>query len=158
MLIAVAAMFTGCSDNSGGPLGPVSGTVTLDGKPLVGVEVVFSPMATEGNSNPGVYSFGTTDESGHYELKTRHGKTGAIVGKHSVTIEYPDGIDMTELQEELADAKNDEEADAEEVKARMAEAEKKLKGRPMIPESANQEIEVPKGGNTDANFELTSGK
>lgn len=67
----------------------MSGTVTLDGKPVeAGYVVEFVPHTEEGtvdsDKNP---SSGTTDESGRYELK--YGGTerkGAIVGRHGVTI------------------------------------------------------------------------
>ena len=130
LLIAAVVIVSGCSGDQTN--GPVSGKVTLDGIPLAGIEVVFSPMATEGNSNPGVYSFSMTDDQGHYELKTRYGDRGAMIGKHMVTIQYPDHDDLLETQEELMDALQDaKDADEEdgaavvaEVKARLAKIKK----------------------------------
>ena len=76
----------GCGDSR---LAPVSGVVTLDGKPVANVVVSFQP-ASEGadpDFNPG--SGGTTDVEGRYELSTREGN-GAVVGEHTVTLVYRD--------------------------------------------------------------------
>jgi len=68
---------------------PVSGRVTLDGKPLVGVHVSFQPVATsEDNANPGPGSFCKhTDTDGRYTLEIVHPKgPGAVVGTHVVRL------------------------------------------------------------------------
>lgn len=164
LLFVAMAMTAGCN-NSG--LGPVSGKVTLDGKPLADVEVLFAPMAVEGNSNPGVYSYCKTDAEGNFELKTRYGKQGAVVGKHMVTIQYPDEGDIEETRDELLDALQDAKdaedaekkgaaADVANVKARLAKLRKRQQSRPKIPNAAKQELEVPKSGIVPCNFELVS--
>lgn len=68
---------------------PVTGVVTLDGKPLDNATVTF--MASEGVSR---FSAATTDADGRYELKTEGSYTGALPGKYSVTVSklvLPDG-------------------------------------------------------------------
>ena len=70
----------GCG--AGGPAKyPVSGKVTLDGKPLAEVSVTFSPsdrkLPTSG---------GKTDAQGVYKLSTAQGDSGAVVGKYMVTL------------------------------------------------------------------------
>ena len=68
---------------------PVSGKVTLDGKPLANANVVFIPIAKPGSDISGDTAGGVTDENGQYTLKTstRDGlKDGAQVGKHRVSI------------------------------------------------------------------------
>ena len=68
---------------------PVSGKVTMDGKPLVGVNVYIIPAAKPGSDIAGDTGGGVTDENGQYVLKTstRDGlKDGAQVGKHKVII------------------------------------------------------------------------
>jgi hypothetical protein len=159
-LVVVVAMTAGCGSAG---LGPVSGKVTLDGKPLADVEVLFAPQAVEGNSNPGVYSYCKTDSEGNYELKTKNGKRGAVIGKHSVTIQYPDEGDIEETRDELLDAMEDAQdpdggGSAEEVasiKARLDKLRERQKRRPTIPAFANV-LEVPKGGIRPCNFELVS--
>jgi hypothetical protein len=156
LLLAVSLILTGCGD-TGGLIAPVSGKVTLDGVPMPGVEVVFSPKAKPGNSNSGPYSIGMTDTEGNYELKTRYGDSGAIIGVHTVVFHYP-GIDrLDELREEWQDAReSDDGGDPEEVKARIAAVKKQLGGLAMIPSTAEQEYEVPAGGNKSCNFKLVS--
>jgi len=61
---------------------PVTGTVTLDGEPLEGVEVRFTP--TEGEKK--VTSRGRTNPEGKYELMFDTETKGALVGKHLVQI------------------------------------------------------------------------
>src|SRR5438552_15438329 len=67
---------------------PVSGRVTLDGKPIAQAAVSFSPKGTEdGKSLPG--AVGGTDERGNYKLQTIDGKDaleGAIPGEHLVIV------------------------------------------------------------------------
>ena len=61
---------------------PVSGTVTLDGKPLAGAGVMFLPRG----DTRGTGAMGTTDEAGKYTLKTDYGGPGAPEGEFAVTI------------------------------------------------------------------------
>ena len=73
-----------CTGCGGGPtdypdMGTVSGTVTMDGQPLVDARIAFQP---EGNRP----SYGVTDSSGYYTLTYSATKEGAKVGKHKVSI------------------------------------------------------------------------
>jgi hypothetical protein len=65
---------------------PVSGLVTLDGKPLANATVTFSPIAKPGEVNAGDGSAGKTNANGEYTLTTSRGVPGAQVGKHRVSI------------------------------------------------------------------------
>src|SRR5262249_34258094 len=71
--LAVAA--AGCG---GGPaLAPVTGTVTMNGKPLANVQVEFWPQDGAPRST------GATDAAGRYTLTTDGaGKPGAVGGRH----------------------------------------------------------------------------
>jgi hypothetical protein len=60
-------------------LGQVKGAVTLNGKPLAGVLVVFRPAK-------GHISCATTDRDGRYNLVYLRDDPGAIVGQHRVRI------------------------------------------------------------------------
>jgi hypothetical protein len=89
LLLAVAA--GGCSYRPDlPPLASVSGTVTLDGAPLVGALLEFIPDTAKGAKGPP--SLGVTDATGHYALTTLRQK-GAEVGFHKVKIvaESPSG-------------------------------------------------------------------
>jgi hypothetical protein len=82
--VALASMF-GCS-REGSNIVPVSGVVTLNGKPLAGATVTFSPVAAQGEINAGDGSAGKTDANGEYTLTTSRGQLGAQIGKHRVRI------------------------------------------------------------------------
>jgi len=71
---------TACSSRTAGypDLGPVIGTVTLDGKPLADVTVMFQP-------ENGRASTGLTDAEGKYELTFTEVAKGAKVGPHHVS-------------------------------------------------------------------------
>src|SRR5581483_2223328 len=78
----------GCS-GSGVKYAPVSGKVTMDGKPLAKVNVIFIPLPQPGSDVAGDTAGGVTDENGQYTLQTmtRDGmRDGAQVGKHRVSI------------------------------------------------------------------------
>ena len=77
-LMALACLMTGCSQ--GPAVGRVEGTVTLDGSPLGGAKVIFTPI------DGGRPSMAVTDGSGRYELEFGPGVKGALVGKHKVSI------------------------------------------------------------------------
>ena len=75
----------GCGSSDQPELGAVSGTVTLDGKPLGGVIIVFKPEI--GRSSAGV-----TDAEGKYSsLEYLHDVPGAKIGPNKVTFEYEIG-------------------------------------------------------------------
>jgi hypothetical protein len=63
---------------------PVSGKITLDGKPLAGASVNFQPIAVGSETGPG--SAGKTNEKGEYSLTSTTGASGAWVGKHRVFV------------------------------------------------------------------------
>lgn len=70
----------GCGSD-GPELTQVTGTVTLDGKPLPGATLTFVPEAT--GASP---SYGVTDANGNYSLMYSRDKYGAMIGKHNVEI------------------------------------------------------------------------
>ncbi|MCA9128527.1 MAG: carboxypeptidase regulatory-like domain-containing protein [Planctomycetales bacterium] len=88
--VSVCAIVTllvaaGCSGRS--DLGLVSGTVTLDGKPLPNAFVEFSPQAE------GSVASGRTDENGEYFLMYSRTVKGASVGENVVRITTHDVLD-----------------------------------------------------------------
>ena len=84
LAVGLAAL-AGCG---GGPsYVPVSGVVTVDGKPYPNAVVVFLPMATTGNLEPGRGSSALTDGVGRFALTTDDGGRGALVGRHRVRIQ-----------------------------------------------------------------------
>lgn len=85
-LLGAIALVVGCGDSVDYQLAPVSGTVTLDGRPVPYTQIVFQPKATAENLTPGPGSTAFCDEQGRFELKTVRGEPGAVVGLHSVQI------------------------------------------------------------------------
>lgn len=84
MMSAIAiCLMTACRDD-GLKLGRVSGTVTLDGEPVPGAFITFTPQF------PGRPSMAKSDEDGHYELQFNPSRWGALVGEHHVTISTED--------------------------------------------------------------------
>lgn len=94
----VVLLCSGCgggSDNEVPSLVEVSGTVTLDGAPLNGATVIFSPQP--GTSGTG--AMGVTDGSGTYSLKHKSSNPGIEPGKYYVTFSkwaMPDGSPIPE--------------------------------------------------------------
>lgn len=82
-VISLAAIGCG-SQGDQPPLGQVRGTVTMDEKPLAGVNVTFFP-------DSGRVAAATTDGQGRYELIFAPGVNGAKVGHHTVSIAWPEG-------------------------------------------------------------------
>lgn len=76
-LAALVVGLSGCGQEV--PLVPVEGTVTLDGIPLAGAQVLFRP--TQGR-----LAAGETDDAGHYRLRYTPERLGALAGQHVVQI------------------------------------------------------------------------
>jgi len=79
--LVLFAFVAGCSKSSvdSPDLATVSGTVTLDGKPLSKASVGFE-------SASGHAAYGTTDENGRYELYFTGNTKGAEIGANTVRI------------------------------------------------------------------------
>jgi hypothetical protein len=141
--VGLALVFAaGCGD--GPKFAPVSGVVTLNGKPYPHAAVTFQPLGTGDNPNPGRGSAAYTDENGRFVLKTDDGRAGAVPGKHRVRI-------MTRY-DVLTGGKE----------SREGERGPKLMDDPIprewwAPEST-KEFEVPPGGTDQANFDFTNPK
>ena len=140
---ALVAVAGGCG--GGGPkYAPVSGVVTLDGKPFNDGVVVFLPKATSENPNPGRSSAGETNDKGQFVLKTDDLKNGAVVGKHLVKISTRGPV----MQFDPATGSPDS-------------APPNVK-RDLIPAEWNtmsdKEFEVPPSGTDKANFDIVRKK
>ena len=87
LLVAAACLLTSGCRGEDYESAPVSGRVTLNGKPpSVTVQVSFQPVAVRPDQpNPGPGSYAETDADGHYTLRTvMHDAEGAVVGPHKV--------------------------------------------------------------------------
>lgn len=80
--MCLVLVFAGCGGNS--DLASVHGTVTLDGKPLAGAQVVFAP------TSQGATAYGRTDADGKYEMMFSDTAKGAWLGENVVRISTED--------------------------------------------------------------------
>ncbi len=79
--------------------GEVEGTVTLNGKPLPNVEVVFTPEFTDSKGQVNPTSTSYTDEKGHYSLWCGQIDTaGAVLGNYRVCVNDIAAIPMPALE------------------------------------------------------------
>jgi hypothetical protein len=135
VLLCAAATLCGCS-SADRALAPVSGKVTLDGKPLSGGGVSFQPIAPPGTTSAGRGSVAFCDDDGNFTLNTIDGNPGAIVGSHRVRIYGP--------RNKIASADDTSSGATTEI----------------VPAKYNFQttltFDVPPDGSDDANFELTS--
>jgi len=88
-IFTVVTLTTGCGDGKLATIN-VSGTVTLDGVPLSGASVNFSPKTSEGHP-----AYGRTDENGRYKLQTFLGNpdAGTTPGEYLVSIMKTEEVD-----------------------------------------------------------------
>lgn len=80
--LALGLFIAGCSNQP--ELVPVTGKVTMNGKPLGNVKVDFQPDPDKGTTGQG--STGTTDADGNFKLLFQTDKPGVILGHHRVII------------------------------------------------------------------------
>lgn len=133
--LLVCLAMGGCT-SSDRETAPVSGQITLDGKPLAGGSIVCQPIAPPGSVIAGKGSGGVCDADGRFTLETLDRKPGAVVGEHRVRIYGP--------RVEKSPPK-----DGDGVKARE-----------IVPFRYNHNTEltltVPAEGTTTADFKLLS--
>ena len=84
----VVSLVTGCGRGDMPELGDVYGKVTLDGKPVSNINILFTPET-------GRPAGGVTDEEGSYELKYLEGYSGSRLGPAKVTFEWSPGVEPT---------------------------------------------------------------
>jgi hypothetical protein len=90
-LTAATLLAAGCSSGGGPSYVPVTGQLTLGGKPMANAKVTFQPIGSAENPNPGAGSYGKTDGDGRFSLMVV-GKDvrGAVAGKHHVEVTTDD--------------------------------------------------------------------
>ena len=83
-LVVIGALLSGCSGSGTRPV-PVSGTVSLNGQPVAGADVVFMPQQ-------GQLASGQTDAQGRFQLLTAQLGDGAVPGDYAVGISKKEKI------------------------------------------------------------------
>lgn len=86
-LLTILSCLVGCSGDS---MAPVTGVVTLDGKPIAGLEVNFEPT---GDTTDRTTATGYTQQDGSYALVYPGYKTGAPLGDYIVRIAGGESLD-----------------------------------------------------------------
>ena len=141
-IIALSAgLLVGCGESQPYGVAPVSGKVTLDGKPLADARVVFFPQrsADVNTAESAPEAMGVTDAEGRYQLSTVFNDQGAAPGKSRVTI--------STLKQEPDPANPDGPAKTIAPET----VPKKYFGA-----AGQLEFNVPSEGTDTANFDLTS--
>ncbi|MCA9012679.1 MAG: carboxypeptidase regulatory-like domain-containing protein [Planctomycetaceae bacterium] len=115
---------------------PVSGIVTLDGKPVEGAVVMFISA-----SKP-ISAQGLTDASGQYHLTTYEQHDGAVAGEHKVTVR------KTEYKEVKSGNWTEEEP------AMIKQSVELLPIEYATEKTTTLKKSVPEGGAQDLNIEL----
>jgi hypothetical protein len=133
---ALLTLLCGCGSN--GKVAPVSGVVTLNGKPIADVAVTFQPIAAEGTNVVGLSAFGVTGKDGRYTVKLYGTETrGATVGKNQVR--FCGYTELTDMSEEA-----------------LAKAKPKVNIPVRYWNESKVEFDVPAKGTSSADFQLTS--
>jgi hypothetical protein len=128
-VILTALLLSGCEKRP--ELGLVTGTLTLDGKPLDGVLVKFMPDPETGNA--GATSFSLTDDLGKFDLVFGKDQDthGAITGWHRVIVEDP--------------AREDRPPGPQRVPPKFSSAAKTPLKYEVLPETQSFTIELKRG-------------
>jgi hypothetical protein len=143
LLVLVA----GCGD--GPKLAPVSGVVTLDGKPYPNAVVSFQPIGSKGNDSPGRGSMAITDKDGRFVLMYENNRPGAVVGKHNVRISTVPGKGSPTIIDDPLGSPDG---------VVPKKGEKSEMDYDPIPtewhENSTKTFDVPAGGTDQANFDI----
>lgn len=99
LALILPVLLVGCST---GGLAAVSGKVTYKGKPVPGGTLIFSPIASGEDQNPGKPAAATVQKDGAYTVGTSGTSDGARIGRHRVSY-TPPPLDVPE--EKLHDPK-----------------------------------------------------
>ena len=72
---------------------PVKGKVTSQGKPVTTGQIFFHPIEDKNKpaNRPGKAAFANLEKDGSFQLSTYGINDGAVVGRHRVSYEGPDG-------------------------------------------------------------------
>lgn len=133
--------FAGCG-GSGFAVAPVSGKVTLNGKPLADANVSFESESKAKEVGPGASA--VTDAEGRYTLVAIDGRRGATVGPNQVQIHT---FKLKELSPTESDM-NPQQRGAQHVSVQEKVPTK-------YAALGALKFDVPSGGTSEANFELT---
>jgi hypothetical protein len=140
--ISVSLYLSGCAGGRKIPdTEPISGTVTVKGKAIEGIEVYFC--------GEGLVAYGKTDAKGHYELVQ-----GAVPGENKVYFKKIEASNSAVAQQEGMDDYQ------MQMMSEVSGGGKKTAPKPVVPlefaDPANPKLSflVSPGGTDSANFKL----
>ncbi len=95
----ILCLLSGCGSDLP-PIAPLTGTVTMGGKPYVNGSLMFTP------TNGGRPSLAATDENGKFEAMYNLNASGALIGPHTVTFEPGGKVEEDEFKPYAPPAQN----------------------------------------------------
>ena len=135
---------------------PAGGKVTLDGEPVEGASVAFSPQSDGGKA-----AVGMTDASGAFSLMTDGSDEGAMPGSYKVSVtKTSGGGGGAELSYDQMTPEQLEEA-GKRAQGMMSgqgsdEVKELLPEKYKTADTSGLSVEVPGGGDQNIVLELTS--
>lgn len=84
--IVLVLLVAGCSGAP--PMVPVTGLVTLNGKPIENCQVCFFPEDESIDPNKAGYGLAYTDADGKYEIANPQGDKGIFPGRYKVVLNF----------------------------------------------------------------------
>jgi hypothetical protein len=152
-LMALCVVFVGCGQQGVEGLQPVTGTVTLDGKPVDGASITFKAAGQGGRGG-----FAMTGPDGKFTLNAVGGGEGALAGKYQVGV-----VKMAATTQTAATSAAESEAIVKErmasgapLSAPSAPPKHFLPEKYATPESSGLEVEVKAGTKNDFPLDLKS--
>lgn len=126
---ATLLLSAGCSQTDDDRIAvfPVSGVITVEGKPAEGAEVVLYGDSPELSGKGTVIPSGTTDTEGRFVLRSYDPGDGAPAGTYRVSVHWPEPIPPG--------------ADEE-----MFEPKDRLNEKYLDPKTSEITLQVPEGG------------
>jgi hypothetical protein len=134
-IVLCIAVVTGCGE-SRPPVAIASGRVVCEGQPVSGGSVTFIPFPIDGQAGdkPGKAAKGEVAEDGSFRLTTFDTFDGAVVGRHRVDYEAPEG----DSEEEVETASDSEQEAAPSRRKKDARTIHHLEGELLVEVKANE--------------------
>ena len=97
VLSFVLPFFSGCGERSKLDVTAVTGTVTVDGRPMEGINIIFHP-----SDSGEIAAFGSTDAQGKYKLSSPSAPvgSGAVAGEYIPTFSKMEAEQRPEMPPE----------------------------------------------------------
>lgn len=159
LLSLASSSLAGCGSDEY-RLAPVSGRVTVDDKPILGLRISFEPIGGSERPIPGPESIAITDTDGKYVLYTTEAdRRGAVVGPCRVRIWSLPSSEPDRLVSDDRDPGYDPNAEIRAIKNQMRGQSAAKRPTGLIPLRYNDKTElsfdVPPEGTDAANFAIS---